>query len=264
MNRILVVTPTLGKSPYIEETIDSVRRLADSTNPDFFLKHVIVSPAPIECFEQVDVIIEPPHVRGMYGAINHALSLYAKDYDYFTYINDDDVICSGFLDSINQIHDQGLDLVYGNVNLIDSDGKTLTKTSVCKLPWSLKGMVSSGVVPFTQQGIICRIRALDEFRFDDQLKFVGDLDLWLRFIVRDSKIAYNSNLVGEFRVLDNQLSAQREEFLAEEKRVFEKYLLENSVLIKCFYLALFKITNIGKYLNRLIQGRTLRGGEYFS
>lgn len=81
MSKLLIITPTLGTSRFLHETVQSVSQLRMN-----FL-HVLVCPA--NCVESLrntypglTVLSEPVNSLGMYSAINHALIEYSMNYDF--------------------------------------------------------------------------------------------------------------------------------------------------------------------------------------
>jgi hypothetical protein len=125
--RLLVVTPTLGVSTYLEDTVRGVISLKVP-----FL-HVISCPRPIvqelqERFPHASVLADAGREAGLYGAINIALRAAGEDWDWFTYINDDDELAPDF-SAVAQRHFTRPDpepVVYGNVRVIDDSGQTIS------------------------------------------------------------------------------------------------------------------------------------------
>ena len=111
--KILVITPTLGESPWLAETVASVATLAAPH------EHVLVAPAATvpalaARFPGVTVTAEPG--GGMYAAINAGVAA-AREWDAFTYINDDDLLLPGFAAAVAAMAGRGTQalLAYGRV-----------------------------------------------------------------------------------------------------------------------------------------------------
>src|ERR1700679_2920480 len=85
--RLLVVTPTLGVSVYLDETVRGILAL-----PMPFIHMLVCPPAMIatlkERFPHALVLADAGKQSGLYGAINIALQAEDKDWEWFTYIND--------------------------------------------------------------------------------------------------------------------------------------------------------------------------------
>ena len=130
--KLLVLTPTLGKSPWLEETVASVARLPVPC------RHVLVAPAEIVAalsvrFPVAQVV--PEIGGGMYAAINAGLAA-VSDWDAFTYLNDDDWLLPNFVrvaQTAARAGDRPL-MVYGRVRLIDAQGHRLGAIPVSLTP----------------------------------------------------------------------------------------------------------------------------------
>src|SRR4051812_41225063 len=88
--RLLVVTPTLGSSVYLDQTVESV------TSQSINILHVLVTPesmvAPLQArYRHAVVLADAGKEAGLYGAINVALTDLNQEWEWFTYINDDDL-----------------------------------------------------------------------------------------------------------------------------------------------------------------------------
>ena len=131
-HRILIVTPTLGTSSYLDETVRGVTSL-----PVPFL-HVLVTPAPMveslqARYPHAIVLADAGKAAAIYGAINVALRSSGDDWEWFTYINDDDELGPGF-GRMAQEHFARANpepVVYGDVRIIDDEGR---RSASCR--WS--------------------------------------------------------------------------------------------------------------------------------
>jgi len=125
--RLLVVTPTLGVSTYLEDTVRGV------TSLQIPFVHVLSCPGPMVAklqarFPHAIVVADAGKEAGLYGAINIALRAAGEDWQWFTYINDDDELGPGFSE-VAQRHfakENPEPVVYGNVRVIDESGGTIS------------------------------------------------------------------------------------------------------------------------------------------
>src|SRR5688572_16128156 len=90
--KLLAVTPTLGTSAWLADTVASIAAFGPTC------QHVIVAPSAMQGpltarFPKCTVIIEP--MGGMYAAINDGIET-TQRWDAFTYINDDDLLLPDF------------------------------------------------------------------------------------------------------------------------------------------------------------------------
>lgn len=113
--KILVVTPTLGESPWLAETVASVAALRIPG------AHVLVAPEAAvgklaARFPGVTVVPEPG--GGMYAAVNAGLAA-VQGWEAFTYINDDDLLLPGFTAVVERAsHAAGTPLLAYGLSLI--------------------------------------------------------------------------------------------------------------------------------------------------
>jgi len=211
MNRlpsILVVTPTLGDSPYLDQTVESVRA------QPFPLNHVLVAPAnrvPALHSRYPDVLVVPDAGRaaGMYGALNAALAQVPVGWDWFTYINDDDVLLPGFATTaVRQfVRADGEPVTYGDVELIDEAGRRIERITVAPDPRWIPALLQEGISPVMQQGMLFRHDCVTRLRgFDLRYRLCADLDFWLRACAAGERFRYHAVPVAQFRLRRGQLS----------------------------------------------------------
>ena len=87
MNKILVLTPTLGNRESLLRTIESVRKIGQE-----HVKHIIVCPKKMiprlsSLSGGLECLPEPEGCKGIYTALNHGFNTYGKDYEYLTVNN---------------------------------------------------------------------------------------------------------------------------------------------------------------------------------
>jgi hypothetical protein len=143
--KLLVLTPTLGKSRWLEETVASVAGL---TVP---CRHVLVAPLGAMAvlsarFPAAQVV--PEIGGGMYAAINAGLAA-VSDWDAFTYLNDDDLLLPNFVtvaETAARAGDRPL-IVYGRVRLIDAQGLRLGAIPVSPAPSLNRALYAQRIEP---------------------------------------------------------------------------------------------------------------------
>src|SRR5665213_2849662 len=121
--KTLVVTPTLGESRWLDETVASVAALSVAH------LHVLVCPSAARAdlekrFPQAQVVTELG--GGMYASINAGMAA-VREWDAVTYINDDDLLLPGFADLVGRLARAGAveSIAYGRVKLIDERGRRI-------------------------------------------------------------------------------------------------------------------------------------------
>lgn len=225
-HRILVVTPTLGESAFLDKTMDSVAtQLLD-------ILHVISAPkkrlqALQMRFPHACVVPDGGKSGGIYGAINAALTKVNEGWDWFTYINDDDILLPGFSEAFYR-HMRLVapePVTYGDVDLIDENGRAISRVSTERNPAWIPALLQQGVSPLMQQGMLFRrdiVRRLEGF--DLRYRLCADLDFWLRAFATGAKFRYYPRRVAQFRLRSGQLSGNTAVTQHEQDEIVKRHL----------------------------------------
>lgn len=177
---VSIVTPSLNRADLIEPTIRSVKSQSYRN-----LEHIVVDGestdntlAILEQFRgtyPLRWISEPD--TGMYSAINKGLAL--AQGEILAYLNTDDLYFPWTIEVVVDTfrrHPE-IDVVFGEV--IDIDDATGTQKFAWALPFDLDYLRRSGYM--WQPAVFWRRRVLErEGGFDETLRFVADLEYWLR------------------------------------------------------------------------------------
>lgn len=249
---LLVVTPTLGKSRWLEETVASVASLPVDH------QHVLVCPAA----EQRDLGKQFPHVQvmaepdgGMYAAVNHALNA-ARDWEAFTYINDDDLLLPGFAASVRAAAavaaGQPL-LVYGRVRLIDRNGRRIGAIPISPWPSLNRRLYAQRLEPVYQHGTLVTRAAWEALGgFDPAFRFCGDSELLARACLTGLPFRRINRTVATFRLNPGQLSKNRAAMEAERRQIDAKLGLITPTSWRHQAARLgFRLFNLPVYLERI-------------
>lgn len=219
MGKLLVITPTLGRSSYLGVTVRSVNDLPCE------VIHVLVSPGLVVERLRADypdriVVPEPEDSRSMYGAINEGLRALVSDdsWTHWTYINDDDLLIPDARFWRSAVLSPRIS--YGDVSIIDALGEKIGYLPVSPLPHLNSYLWRNGKTPYTQQGMVVPRDILQKHgSFDASYRYVGDMEYWVRLESLCSEFEYHKAEVAAFRVVAGQLSAQRLKFDEEVMRV---------------------------------------------
>ena len=222
MSGLLVVTPTLGQSPWLAETAASVAGLGPAC------RHVLVCPAAVRAeleqrFPHTLVVAEPG--GGMYAALNAGIAA-AGDSEAFTYLNDDDVLCAaGTAEALRRLEQNPeTGVVYGRVSLADAHGAPQGWLPVAHQAGDLAALLARGIVPFAQPGTWMRSSLLTTLRgFDAGYRLAGDLDLFSRALAGGARFAFVSAEVARFRLHPGQLSKDEAAADAEKTRALARW-----------------------------------------
>jgi hypothetical protein len=205
---LLILTPTLGESADLAETVRSVEALSLS------VLHVLVCPESRandlrERFPRCRTVTELSTARGLYAAINRALSV-IDGWSWFTCINDDDRLAAGFVACATaHCHpDRAYSIGYGNVRLIGERGQPLGPLARERSPGRFQRLWRSGIVPLMPQGTTISRRVIERLGcFDEQYRRCADLDFWVRASTTGIPFRYYDVHVADFRLRRGQLSA---------------------------------------------------------
>jgi GT2 family glycosyltransferase len=251
--RLLVVTPTLGLSPWLDETVASVA--AQSLELD----HVLVSPASRQRalqnrFPSTHVVPDAGKAGGIYGALNAALEESPADWDWFTYINDDDTLLPGFRGVfLRHLHSPQPDpVVYGDVALITEQGHEVSAITVERTPSRIPALLQQGISPLMQQGMLFRRDSVLRLRgFDLRYRLCADLDFWLRALVTGERFRYYPVRVAQFRLRDGQLSGDTRTTEQEQSDIVRRLLpTPVSAWRQRWARWHYRVSNLPRYLAR--------------
>jgi GT2 family glycosyltransferase len=209
---LLVVTPTLGRSRWLEEAVNSVR-----SHAGHHAAHTLV--APPEAVAGLNrrfphcTVLPDRMLRGVYPAINQGLAAAAPSrWKWFTWLNDDDELLPGFSRQLAAAieHDgdrRDAPWFYGRVRISNSAGEDLGSLAVARSPQDLSILAQAQVNPLNQQGMLAPrawVDALAPLRAD--LRICADVDFWLRAVQEGARFRYSGRPVALFRLRPGQVS----------------------------------------------------------
>lgn len=252
--KILVITPTLGTSPWLAETVASIAALPVAC------EHRLVAPAAVMAelaarFPDAALTADPG--GGMYAAINAGLAA-AGGWDAFTYINDDDLLLPGFAAAVRAVSAVAgrLLLAYGRVRLIDRQGRRQGAIPVSPWPRFNRDLYAQRLEPVYQHGTLVG-RAVWEKHggFDPAFRFCGDSEYLARLCVRGVPAVYVGDEVAAFRLHPGQLTKNRPAMLDERRRVDEQLgLLAARRTARHHWARLvFRAANLSVYAGRVVR-----------
>ena len=252
--KILVITPTLGDSPWLAETVASVAALSLDG------EHVLVAPAAAvpklaARFSGVTVTAEPG--GGMYAAINAGVAA-AREWDAVTYINDDDLLLPGFAAVVAALVGRGNQpfLAYGGVRLIDTEGRRLGAIPVSPSPRLNRDLYAQRLEPVYQHGtLVSRAAWEQQGGFDAAFLYCGDSEFLARLCVRGVPALRVGGEVAAFRLHRDQLTKNRPVMIEERARVDEKLGLRAGPLTFRHWWArlVFRAANLPVYAGRILR-----------
>lgn len=257
--RVLVVTPTLGDSRWLPETMASVAALSASAET----VHVLVTPAHAVARLKADfprvVVVEEPAGGGMYAAINAGVAAVRGHWDVVTYLNDDDILLPRFAVVARAATSHGgrPALAYGGVRLIGADDQRLGAIPISHFPSQNRALYAQRLEPVYQHGIAVNRAAWERLQgFDAAFRLCGDSEFLARACVSGLHLVCASHrAVAAFRLRAGQLTKSRPAMEAERRRVDEKLALlaGPSSLARAWARGVFRVTNLPIYAERILR-----------
>ncbi len=252
--KLLVLTPTLGRSPYFPAMVQSLAGIQAG------VRHVIVCPAgAISALSALAPLakIVPQTGPGLYAALNEGLSAAGSDWDAFTWINDDDLLAPAGLNRLLAALEcaPNLAAVYGKVDLIDRHGRRLAAIPVAHAGADLGPLLAAGLVPLAQPGTLLRRSAVAATGgFDSSFGAAGDIDYFQRMLATNRRFDFVNAVAAGFRVHGGQISKNKAVVAGESARVF-RAAREHPGWAAAARAARrrFKWDNLGAYLGRLLR-----------
>lgn len=253
--RLLIITPTLGTSVYLPATMASVRAVTGAE-----VHHVLACPQErVESLARehpgCSVVADQGRAGGIYGALNAGLAAAPDDWDWFTYINDDDLLEPAGFSRLLARHcrpENAATVAYGDILNIDPAGHSLGRMTVERFPRRMPALLQQGISPAGQQGMLFGapvVRALGGYRLEFRL--CADLDFWARAHGQGFRFVYYPWTVGRFRIQPGQLSGDvtltRRELAAVTT---ESFPLAVSAPGRWAARALYRLQNAPRYLER--------------
>lgn len=249
---ILVVTPTLGNSRWLDQTVESVKNFGEK------VRHILVCPA-----EKIpEMAAKFPHTRvlaetdsGMFAAINVGLAA-AGEWDAFTYINDDDLLLpyfTGVVEAVAAARGRPL-LAYGGVKLIDGMGHRLGAIPVSRFPQHNRALYAQRLEPVYQHGAVISRAAWGQCGgFDPSFRYCGDSEFLARLCMRGIPAIHVAGEVAAFRLHAGQLTKNRPAMIEERLRVDQKLglLQPHPACENHWARVVFRLTNSPVYFERI-------------
>ncbi|RXS85671.1 glycosyltransferase [Streptomyces sp. TM32] len=213
--------PTNGERPgYLEECLTSIRRQDEPVDL------VIVGPAGAASLlraaaERHGCRFLVEERQGLSNAINQGWR--GATAEYVAWLGDDDLLTGGSLAAALGKLDRtpAASMVYGQVGVIDSAGRTLyTMRPGAFASWFFQ----YGQNWVGQPGCLYRREAVRQVgALDPTLRYAMDFDLHLR-LRRSGRMAYLPRQLGCFRVHPTSLTASNPDPQDEGRRVMRRYL----------------------------------------
>jgi hypothetical protein len=252
-SKILVITPTLGtRLGLLSEVVLSIRRNADGA------QHILSCPSSKvselkERFPSARVVADQGAEGGIYGAINNGIAA-ADSWDWFTYINDDDLLLEGFPELCRRhiVSQDKASIAYGNTWYINESGRRLSRFPVEKNPRYFRSLMRQQIAPLIQQGMLVSRKIVDSLGgFKAQFCICADYDFFVRALSFGFGFRYYPLEVGAFRVLKGQVSGNLADRDRELDIICKQLSSERESLLRVLYSRWrFRLLNANVYGGR--------------
>ncbi len=225
MPKLLVVTPTTGKSRYLSDTIYSLNHISAAVP----WTHTIACPAHSadklhRAFPNTNIVVESS--ASMYGAINDGAAGDAS-WNWMTYINDDDFFLPGVAelteDALRDTDPDVPTIVYSRAMLVKADGAPICEFPIVRNPARLLDFYRIRCNPLSTHGTFINRAAFEVLKgFDASFRYAGDMDLFVRALMQEVRFLHTPVLSVAFRLHGSNLTGDFERFALEEDRVRDK------------------------------------------
>jgi len=210
---ISVVMPVYNGEKFLKEAIESI---LNQTYKDFEFLIVYDESTDgtlsiIQEFQKRDerVVLVYGDGERIIGALNKGIKKARGK--YIARMDADDIsLLTRFEKQINHMESLGLDICGGHSLLIDSDG-TINGIGVMPRSHDLCGLSMMFRVPFPHPGVMIRKSFLTDHSLEygqSKYRTSEDFDMWVRMFSAGAKFGNIDDIVVQYRVLNNSLSAK--------------------------------------------------------
>lgn len=252
--KILVITATLGNRPTLARTIKSVKEIGGKN-----VTHIIIAPEKNipeikNKYNNIECLPERPGKKGIYAALNHGFFTYGKDFDYLTFINDDDYWLPDFKLLIEEAQ-KDIDFVYGKVNFILENKNRQIKEMACSKQFKdFIPLLHHNIVLFTQQATLIKSELFFSLGgFSENYKLVSDTLFWAKLSLLNINFKYIPKSCAAYTIQEGQLSSDNSLQSNEMKAIIysELPIPHTTRIFKSFLK--YRINNLCIYIKRIIQ-----------
>jgi hypothetical protein len=253
---LLIVTPTLGRSRFLDETVNSTKLSG------MRVQHVISCPkdsirALERRFPYARVVADQGSQGGIYGAINAGLAAAHDRWDFFTYLNDDDLLGRDFAAMFTRhaVPANRNTVAFGCISHIDNEGRKLMPMTVGPNPRQYPVLLQMGISPTGQQGMVFGRETVEAIGFySTRYKLCGDLDYWCRAMAAGFRFVFYPLEAGRFRLQEGQLSADTDTTRRELPEIARTYFPRQASAAEKLHAKLaYRLYNSWRYLDRVMR-----------
>ncbi len=215
---VSVVTPTLNQAQYLEATLRSVRR---QSHPE--IEHIVIDGGSTD--GTLELLRQSPEAgpmrwvsgpdEGMYDAINKGLAL--AQGDVLAYLNSDDAYFPWAVETAMRVFDRRpeVEVVFGDGMKVDEP----SGVQRLRLFPPFDAISLANYESIMQPAVFWRRSLFERIGgFDSTLRFVADLDYWLRAAAAGARIEHVNEVIAIERIHEARLSSAQKDRMADEDR----------------------------------------------
>ena len=226
--RFSIIIPSYNQIRFIEATMQNIVAIKELCTSNNFELEVIVcdncSDSEVQTilknYSHVVDVLKIEADKGQYDAINKGLAYVTGQ--YWTWLNTDDLLDkTGFLKIAQYLKTNQPDYIYGDIETIDENGKSIAKGSSGHISlYSLTNKDAS----ISQPGSFFRTEFTKKIGLLSNYKFAFDYEYILRILKNNGVIVKLNTVVSQFRYYNQSKSGSKDaRFLIEQLEIAKLY-----------------------------------------
>lgn len=226
--RLSVIIPSYNQIKFIEATMKNIvviKNLCKEHNTEL---EVIVCDncsipevqAVFEIYKDAIDVLKVQSDKGQYDAINKGLNYVTGE--YWTWLNTDDLLePKGFLEILNYLNTNTVDYIYGDIETIDENGKSIEIGSSGKI--TLESLTTRDA-SISQPGSFFRTEFTKKIGLLSNYRFAFDYEYILRILKNKGLVVKLNTVVAQFRYYQESKSGSQDaRFLMEQLEIAKLY-----------------------------------------
>jgi glycosyltransferase involved in cell wall biosynthesis len=226
--RLSVIIPSYNQIKFIEATMKNIvviKNLCKEHNTEL---EVIVCDncsipevqAVFEIYKDAIDVLKVESDKGQYDAINKGLNYVTGE--YWTWLNTDDLLePKGFLEILNYLKTNTVDYIYGDIETIDENGKSIEIGTSGKI--TLESLTTRDA-SISQPGSFFRTEFTKKIGLLSNYRFAFDYEYILRILKNKGLVIKLNTVVAQFRYYQESKSGSQDaRFLMEQLEIAKLY-----------------------------------------
>lgn len=226
--RLSVIIPSYNQIKFIEATMKNIVVIKQLCKENHAELEVIVFDncsipevqAVFETYKEAIDVLKVESDKGQYDAINKGLNYITGE--YWTWLNTDDLLDpKGFLEILNYLNTNTVDYIYGDIETIDENGKSIEIGSSGKI--TLESLTTRDA-SISQPGSFFRTEFTKKIGLLSNYRFAFDYEYILRILKNKGLVIKLNTVVAQFRYYQESKSGSQDaRFLMEQLEIAKLY-----------------------------------------